>query len=175
MTLLFVSGITINCYFSLFNLKISDYLQLHREQTDCVQLASIVGVAAKIVNVIIYNYMAIVNEIQSGKSLEEQQFDTSFGLFYKSMLQVKFFRNYYNLLTPILLVVVGLTFALLGFFKYNSKHLDALLLFAQNHESGMSLRQQRQVKMQNNQSFLQKVLLGERAIINEYESIKVKH
>lgn len=68
ISVLFLSGITLCAFFSIFNLKFSDYLQLKRDQTDCIQMASITGFCAKIINVIIYNYMVICGEIQAGKS-----------------------------------------------------------------------------------------------------------
>jgi hypothetical protein len=63
ISVFFLSGITMCSFFSIFNLKISDYLQLKKEQTDCIQMASITGLCATIVNVIVYNYMVICGEI----------------------------------------------------------------------------------------------------------------
>lgn len=59
----YLSGVTLCCFFTIFNLKFSDYLQLKQEQTDCIQMASITGLCSTIINVIVYNYMVICGEI----------------------------------------------------------------------------------------------------------------
>jgi hypothetical protein len=71
LSVVFLSGITLCCFFTIFNLKLSDYLQLKDEQTDCIQMASITGICAKIINVVIYNYMVICGEIQRGVPFAE--------------------------------------------------------------------------------------------------------
>lgn len=63
ISVMFLSGITLICFFAIFNLKLSDYLQLREGQTDCIQMASITGLCAKIINVICFNYMVICGEV----------------------------------------------------------------------------------------------------------------
>jgi hypothetical protein len=113
-SVLFLSGITLNCIFTIFNLKISDSLQLREQQTDCVQMAAITGLCSKIVNVICFNYMVICGEVSL--DYESQPFHTSFVEFYGSMLKTPFFGSYYNVIAPALILLLGLVFAALGFF-----------------------------------------------------------
>jgi hypothetical protein len=63
VSVIYLSGVTLCCFFTIFNLKFSDYLQLRKEQTDCIQMASITGLCSTIINVIVYNYMVICGEI----------------------------------------------------------------------------------------------------------------
>ena len=56
-------------------------------------------------------------------------FNTSFVLFYSSMIRIDFFRDYYNVLAPLLIIILAAIFAVLGIFKYNSKTMEALVLF----------------------------------------------
>jgi hypothetical protein len=135
ISVFFLSGITMCSFFSIFNLKFSDYLQLRPEQTDCIQMATITGLCSTIVNVIVYNYMVICGEIQSGVPFEQQQFHTSFVQFYSSMIRIKFFRDYYNIMAPLMILVLGLMIAGMGVFKYHSKSLEAFILYAQKREN----------------------------------------
>ena len=171
----FLAGITMCCFFSIFNLKFSDYLQLKAEQTDCIQMASVTGLCSKIVNVIVYNYMVVCGEIQRGVPFADQQFSTGFVRFYSSMIRIKFFRDYYNIIAPLMILVFGLLFASLGVFKYHSKNLEAFILFAQGRESGKETKESKQDRqLQKNKPFSEKVLLGEKAILKEYQSMKTK-
>jgi hypothetical protein len=51
------------------------------------------------------------------------------------MVRLPFFRDYYNLVAPLMILVLGLLFASMGFFKYHSKQLEALVLFSHKRES----------------------------------------
>jgi len=51
------------------------------------------------------------------------------------MLRVVFFRDYYNVVAPLLILILAIVFAGLGVFKYNSKTLDAVVLFNLKRES----------------------------------------
>ena len=172
-SVLFLSGITLNCIFTIFNLKISDSLQLREQQTDCVQMATITGLCSKIVNVICFNYMVICGEVSL--DYESQPFHTSFVEFYGSMLKTPFFGSYYNVIAPALILLLGLVFAALGFFKYHSKTLEALLLFNLKRENSSDNKASRIDKQfQSNKSFVEKVLIGEKAILKEYDQLKTK-
>lgn len=144
MSVLFLSGITLNCLFSIFNLKISDYLQLREEQTDCVQMASVTGLISKIINVICFNYMVICGEVAvpqgDTSSLDnlpggDQLFQSQFVKLYGSMLQTPFFGSRYNQIAPLLILIFSILFSALGLFKYNSRNLEALILFNLGREN----------------------------------------
>ena len=129
----FMSGITLNCYFTIFNMEISDFFQMRQHQTTCIEMSAITGVCAKIINVICYNFMVICGEIN--KDWEQQQFHTSFVEFYGSMIKTPFFGDYYNVLAPLMILILSITFAVLGLFKYNSKNMEAIVLFNQKREN----------------------------------------
>lgn len=63
----------------------------------------------------------------------------------------------------------------LGFFKYHSKTLEALLLFNLKRENSSDNKASRIDKQfQSNKSFVEKVLIGEKAILKEYDLLKTK-
>ena len=90
------------------------------------------------------------------------------------MLQIPFFRDYYNLMSPVMILVLGLVFACLGVFKYHSKHVEALTNFTTSTENKSKKAIKTQNKMWSNKSLAERVLLGEKAILKEYESIRTK-
>ena len=105
----------------------SDYLQLKVKQTDCIQMASITGLCAKIINVICFNYMFICGEIMP--NFEDWKYNTSFANFYGSMIKLEFFGKWYNVVAPLLILVIGLIFSVMGVFKYNSKTIEGIMLY----------------------------------------------
>jgi uncharacterized membrane protein len=95
--------------------------------------------------------------------------------FNASMIKVDFFRDYYNVVAPLLILLLAILFGALGVFKYNSKTLEAVVLFNLKRESTSDNKPGRVAKQfQVNQTFLERVLLGEKAILKEYDSIKTK-
>ena len=48
-TFIFLVCLTLICFFTIFNLKLSDYLQLVPRHTDCVTFSSITGFCSKII------------------------------------------------------------------------------------------------------------------------------
>ena len=48
-TYMFLASLTLVCFFTIFNLKLSDYLQLVPHHTDCVTFSSITGFCTKII------------------------------------------------------------------------------------------------------------------------------
>ena len=48
-TFMFLICVTLVCFFTIFNLKLSDYLQLVPRHTDCVTFSSITGFCCKII------------------------------------------------------------------------------------------------------------------------------
>jgi len=89
-------------------------------------MASITGLCAKIINVVIYNYMVICGEIQQYVPFNEQIYHSQFVKFNSPMIRVDFFRDYYNVTAPLLILILMIIFAVLGIYKYNSKTLDAI-------------------------------------------------
>jgi fumarate reductase subunit D len=51
------------------------------------------------------------------------------------MLKTPFFGNYYNVIAPLLILIFGIIFGSLGLFKYNSKTLEAIVLFSLKKEN----------------------------------------
>jgi len=51
------------------------------------------------------------------------------------MVKIGFFRDYYNVLAPLLIFILAIIFAVLGIFKYNSKTMEALVLLNLKRES----------------------------------------
>jgi len=91
------------------------------------------------------------------------------------MIKVDFFRDYYNVVAPLLILLLAILFGALGVFKYNSKTLEAVILFNLKRENTSDNKPGRVAKQfQVNQTFLERVLLGEKAILKEYDSIKTK-
>lgn len=48
-TILYLAAVALVCFFTVFNLKLSDYMQLVPRHTDCITFASITGFCCKIV------------------------------------------------------------------------------------------------------------------------------
>ena len=90
-------------------------------------MASVVGVAAKLVNVICFNYMYICGEI---KPITQGRTATAFTVFYGKLIKVPFFGDQYNVIAPLLILIFAILFASLGLFKYNSKSIEGLALYA---------------------------------------------
>jgi hypothetical protein len=48
-TIVFLATNTLVCFFTIFNLKLSDYMQLVPKHTDCITFQSITGFCCKII------------------------------------------------------------------------------------------------------------------------------
>jgi hypothetical protein len=94
-------------------------------------MASVVGVAAKLVNVICFNYMFICGEI---RPLTEDFRATAFTIFYGRLIEVPFFGEQYNVIAPLLILVCAIAFAASGLFTYSSKSLEGLAVYADKIE-----------------------------------------
>lgn len=172
-SVLFLSGMTLSCLFTVFNLKVSDFYQMCPRQTDCVQMATIMGLTSQIINVVCFNYLFICGEITKG--IHDEVYRTSFVELYSSMIVTPFFGDWYQVIAPLLILVLVIIFAVLGAFKYNSKTVEALRLHGAKLDtkaSGMDgSRPRRSAQIP---SFVDRILLGEKAILREIEMIKVK-
>ena len=49
LTMIILSIMTLICFFTIFNSKVSDYLQLVPKHTDCLQFQSVTGMCCKII------------------------------------------------------------------------------------------------------------------------------
>ena len=63
------------------------------------------------------------------KNFEDWKHSTSFANFYGSMIKLKFFGKWYNVVAPLLILVIGLMFSVMGVFKYNSKTVEGIMLY----------------------------------------------
>ena len=117
-------------------------------ETDCIKLASLTGMFAKIINVVCFNTMVIVGEMRSSR--EEMQNDpvnaafpgtiwwyyaTGFNNFYASMMDTPFFGEWYSVISPLFIDFFAALSLAFGLYKYNSKALDALALYSAKTEN----------------------------------------
>mmetsp|Transcript_31702 Transcript_31702/g.48556 ORF Transcript_31702/g.48556 Transcript_31702/m.48556 type:complete len:90 (+) Transcript_31702:1554-1823(+) len=89
-----------------------------------MQMAAITGLCSKIINVICFNYMVICGEIYQG--IESEPIATGFAYFYGAMIKTPFFGSYYTTIAPLCILLLAITFGLMGVFKYNSKTVEGL-------------------------------------------------
>lgn len=142
-------------------------------QTDCVQMAAIMGLTSQIINVICFNYLFICGEITKG--IHDEVYRTSFVELYSSMIRTPFFGDWYQVIAPLLILVLVLVFAAIGAFKYNSKTVEALRLHGAKLDTKASgMEGSRPRKSVLIPSFAERILSGERAILREIEMIKAK-
>lgn len=173
LSVVFLSGMTLSCLFTIFNLKVSDFYQMRRRQTDCLQMTTIMGLTSQIINVICFNYLFICGEITKG--VHDEVYRTSFVELYSSMIVTPFFGDWYQVVAPLLILVLAIVFAVMGAFKYNSKTVESLRLYGAKLDAAASgVEGNRQKKHASSPSFVERILTGEKAILKEMELIKAK-
>lgn len=174
-SVLFLSGMTLSSLFTIFNLKISDFYQMCPGQTDCVQMVSIMSVTSQLVNVLCFNYLFICGEIN--KDIRSSPYRTSFVTLYSSMIETPFFGDWYQVIAPTLILLLAILFTCSGFFKYNGKTVEAIRLHGARLDtkaSGMEAHRSQRKNGSAAPSFVERILMGEKAILKEMEAIKVK-
>lgn len=174
-SVLFLSGMTLSSLFTIFNLKISDFYQMCPGQTDCVQMVSIMSLTSQIVNVLCFNYLFICGEIS--EDIHSSPYRTSFVTLYASMIETPFFGDWYQVIAPTLILLLAILFACSGLFKYNSKTVEAIRLYGAKMDtkaSGMEAYRSQRKNASSAPSFVEKILMGEKAILKEMEAIKAK-
>ena len=87
-------------------------------------MASIVGLCAKIVNVICFNYMVMCGEISASSPPSAPS--SAFAVFYGSLIKTPYIGNSYSTLAPLFILLMSILYAVLGVFKYNSKRVQSL-------------------------------------------------
>lgn len=133
-------------------------------------MATVVSLAAKLVNVICFNYMYVCGEI--APDFYDWAHHTAFSNFYGKLIEVPFFGKQYNVIAPLLILVLALVFTATGIFKYNSKTIEGLSVLAEIRDSqGLSNRAKSNIKPR---SFVERIYAGEKAILKTYEELKRK-
>ena len=108
-------------------------------------MASVVSVAAKLINVICFNFMYICGEI--APNFQDWEHHTAFSNFYGKLIEVPFFGKQYNVIAPLLILILAIVFAASGIFKYNSKSLEGLSVLAEIRDSnGLSDKAKSNIK-----------------------------
>jgi hypothetical protein len=130
-TIAFLASVVFVCFFTIFNSKFSDFLQLVPRHTDCLQLSSVVSLCCKIITVSCFNYMVILGEAAPG--MEEYDFGTQYVDFYSSMIKVPFLGSYFNTIMPMFILVFGSFFAVFSLLKLKSKTLTAIKRFTKRN------------------------------------------
>lgn len=64
LTICITGGMILTSFYTIFKLKISDFLQLEPGLTDCVTFCSFVGLFSKMITVSCFNFMVMAGEIQ---------------------------------------------------------------------------------------------------------------
>lgn len=123
-TVSYLAAVTGVAFFTIFNLRLSDYLQLVPGHTDCLAFAAITGVASKFIAVASFNYMVILDEVR--QEVVASPFRTGFADLYHPMLNVPFFGTEYNTILPCFIVIFGLLFAVLQVFRIDNKAMATL-------------------------------------------------
>ena len=128
--------------------------------------------------------MVILGEVAPG--MEEQPFGTCYVDFYSSMIKVPFLGSYFNTIMPIFILLFGSVFAALSIFKLKSKTLTAIKNFTKKNivEGGggpglkkkeSDVKKGEEAKNLEEQSIVQRILKGERAILLEFDLLNKKH
>jgi len=79
-------------------------------------------------------------------------------------------------IAPTLILILAITFAVLGVFKYNSKTMDAVQLYGAKldlKDLGENFRS-RQSKFASKLTFVERILQGEKDILRQIELINTK-
>eukprot|EP00347_Sterkiella_histriomuscorum_P020171 403338832 len=190
-TILFLAGIVLVCFFTIFNLKMSDYMQLVPKHTDCITFSSVTGMCCKIVTVSCFNYMTLLGEIAPGK--DKDIYSTSYVDFYSSMINVPFFGKYFNTIMPLFIIIFGLLFAAMSVLKLKNRAVSAFQNISKSKEdkeidekalkedsksnknSTVSKEDKALAKKQATNNVLKaKILKGEKAILAEIDLLKKK-
>jgi hypothetical protein len=132
-SIVFICGITLTSFFTIFKLKFSDYLQLVPGHTDCVTFCSFTAICSKLVSVACFNFMVITGEVQlraeeltrmqneGFDSLNPDYYQTSFINFYSSMLATPYLGERYNVILPGCILLFAAIFILSNIFNYEEK------------------------------------------------------
>jgi hypothetical protein len=130
-SIVFLACIVFVCFFTIFNSRFSDFLQLEVKHTDCLRLSSVVSWCCKIITISCWNYMVILGEVAPG--MEEYLFGTCYADFYSSMIKLPFLGSYFNTIMPVFIMVFGAMFAFISLFKLKSKTLSAVKNFTKKN------------------------------------------
>ena len=182
-SVMFLSGMTLSSLFTIFNLKLNDFYQMQPGQTDCVQMITIMSLTSQIINVLCFNFLFMCGEIS--KDITSQPYQTSFVTLYSSMIKTPFFGDWYQVIAPTLILILAVIFASFGVFKYNSKTIDSLRLHGAKKGSSSGLEAYRKHQSRRASvsagstatimpTFMERILMGQQAVLKEMEAIKVK-
>ena len=126
--------------------------------------------------------MTILGETAPGMS--SNLFGTSYADFYSSMINVPFLGSYFNTIMPMFILIFGFIFAIFSLFKLKSKTLSAVKNFTRKNivEDGASgdqpnkitKKNDKQVAEETEQSIVQRILKGEKAILLEIDHLRKK-
>lgn len=108
-------------FFTIFKLKISDYMQMVPKHTDVVTMSSFSGFFSKLIAVGCFNFMTLANQLDSSAP-----FHTSFLNFYAGMLQTPFLGNKLNYILPGSMLIFSAIFVILSIVGYESKVIKIL-------------------------------------------------
>lgn len=135
--------------------------------------------------------MVILGEAAPG--MEDNEFGTSYVDFYSSMIKVPFLGSYFNTIMPVFILLFGSIFAVFSLFKLKSKTLTAIKQFTKKNltedgaaekakEEGKAIvgggataekKEEKKVEVsEEQQSIVQRILKGERAILMELDILK---
>lgn len=123
--------------------------------------------------------MVILGEVTPG--MEDSPFGTCYVDFYSSMIKVPFLGDYFSRIMPVFILLFGSVFAALSLGKLKSKTLTAIKNFTKKNMEGSGsglkvdvMKAVKEVKSQEEQSIVQRILKGERAILMEFDLLNKK-
>lgn len=123
--------------------------------------------------------MVILGEVTPG--MEDSPFSTGYVDFYSSMIKVPFLGDYFSRIMPVFILLFGSVFAALSLGKLRSKTLTAIKNFTKKNMEGTGsglktdvMKAVKEVKSVEEQNIVQRILKGERAILQEFDLLNKK-
>ena len=146
-----------------------------------MQMSSMTGIFAKMVQVLVFNYMVIQGELHM--DFAEQEYYVSFADLYGAMISTPFFGKYYTTITIISLLILTFGFFILFLNKWKGKFLLSATLYTLGSEGNdpTASKDEAERKKRHTQKSMHefasrhdRILEGERAVLKELDDEKKK-
>jgi Na+-transporting methylmalonyl-CoA/oxaloacetate decarboxylase gamma subunit len=107
--------------------------------------------------------------------MTNMEYRTAYTNFYSSMINVPFFGTHYNTIMPLFIIVFGLVFALLTLLKCKNRAMSALQTYNKRGDASTTVSDKDKKKPNDKEmTIVEQILLGERAILSEFDQAKKK-
>lgn len=114
-TMVVCIAMTGTAFFTVFKLKLSDYMQLVPKHTDIITLSNFSAHFSALVTVICFNFMVLADQLNS-----QAEYHTSFLNFYAGMLKTPFLGDKLNYILPAGILVFSIIYVVISVMGYEA-------------------------------------------------------